>query len=246
MDDITPGVRLQKVLAEAGVGSRRACEELIAEGRVEVDGYVVRVQGMRVDPSAAVVKVDGMRVVTAPNHVYLALNKPRGVVTTMHDEHGRPTVGDLVAHRSVRLFHVGRLDAETEGLLLLTNDGELAYRLMHPSHGVRKTYLAEVSGVVSRDALRSLRTGVDLEDGTAKVDVVRVVASGNGRTLLEIIISEGRNRIVRRLCSAVGHPVDRLVRTAVGPVQLGSLKPGKTRRLTRPEIAALFDDSGDV
>ncbi|HVE97912.1 MAG TPA: pseudouridine synthase [Mycobacteriales bacterium] len=238
-------IRLQKVLADAGVGSRRACEELIEQARVEVDGAVVRVQGMRIDPTVAVVKVDGMRVVTAPDRQYLVLNKPRGVVTTMSDDRGRPTVGDLIAARSARLFHVGRLDADTEGLLLLTNDGDLAHRLTHPSHGVPKTYLAEVTGVVPKDALRRLRTGVELEDGPAAVDAVRVSATGQGRTLLELTISEGRNRIVRRLCAAVGHPVVRLVRTQVGPVTLGSLRPGKTRRLTAAEVAALFDAAGD-
>ena len=242
----TEGIRLQKVLADAGVGSRRACEELIAEGRVEVDGSVVRVQGMRVDPERAVVKVDGTRVVTAAERTYLALNKPRGVLTTMHDDRGRPSVGDLVADRGPRLFHVGRLDADTEGLLLLTNDGELAHRLTHPSHGVRKVYLADVNGAVSRHALRGLRGGVELDDGPARVDAVRIVASGEGRTLLEVALHEGRNRIVRRLCEAVGHPVVGLVRTQVGPVQLGSLKPGRTRRLTAAEIGGLYAASDDV
>ncbi len=234
------GVRLQKVLAEAGVGSRRACEELIDEGRVEVDGEVVRTQGRRVDPEIAVVRVDGVRVVTAPARLYLALNKPRGVLTTMHDDRGRPSVGDLIADRSTRLFHVGRLDAETEGLLLLTNDGDLAHRLMHPSHGVRKTYLVDVAGAVAKTEVRALRTGVVLDDGPARADVVRVVGSGDGRTLLELTLHEGRNRIVRRMCDAIGHPVHRLVRTQVGPVVLGSLKPGRTRRLTAAEVGGLY------
>lgn len=240
------GIRLQKVLADAGTGSRRACEELIAAGRVEVDGSVVRVQGMRVDPAVAVVKVDGMRVVTAAERVYLALNKPRGVLTTMQDDRGRPSVGDLVADRASRMFHVGRLDADTEGLLLLTNDGDLAHRLMHPSHEVRKVYLADVAGSVARSALRSLRGGVDLDDGPARVDAVRVVGNGEGRTLLELTLHEGRNRIVRRLCDAVGHPVHQLVRTQVGPVLLGSLKPGRTRRLTAAEVGGLYAAVDDI
>ena len=241
--DAESGIRLQKVLADAGVGSRRSCEALIAEGRVEVDGEVVRTQGRRVDPARAVVKVDGVRVATAPDQLYLALNKPKGVLSTMSDERGRPTVGDLVAQRSTRLFHVGRLDADTEGLLLLTNDGDLAHRLMHPSHGVEKTYLAEVSGAVGREELAALRRGVELDDGPAKAVRVRVVAAGEGRTLLELVITEGRNRIVRRMCAAVGHPVQRLVRTAVGPVALGSLKPGRTRRLTATEVGELYRSS---
>ena len=200
---------------------------------------------MRVDPATAVVEVDGMRVVTAADRVYLALNKPRGVVTTMDDDRGRPTVGELVAHRGDRLFHVGRLDAETEGLLLLTNDGELANLLTHPSHAVPKTYLVEVAGSVQKEALRALRTGLELDDGPARVDAVRVVGAGDGRTLLELVIHEGRNRIVRRLCDAAGHPVRRLVRTHVGSVSLGSLKPGKTRRLTPAEIASLYAASAD-
>ena len=233
------------MLADAGVASRRACEQLIEEGRVSVNGSVVRVQGMRVDPATAVVEVDGMRVVTSADRVYLALNKPRGVVTTMDDDRGRPTVAELVAHRSDRLFHVGRLDVDTEGLLLLTNDGELANLLTHPSHAVPKTYLVEVSGTVAKEALRALRNGVELDDGPARVDAVRVVGTGDGRTLLELVIHEGRNRIVRRLCEAVGHPVRQLVRTHVGPVSLGSLKPGKSRRLTPAEIAGLYAASAD-
>ncbi|HVF20298.1 MAG TPA: pseudouridine synthase [Mycobacteriales bacterium] len=234
------------MLADAGVGSRRACEELIEEGRVEVDGAVVRTQGMRVDPERAVVKVDGMRVVTAPERAYLALNKPRGVLTTMQDDRGRPCVGDLVAQRGGRLFHVGRLDADTEGLLLLTNDGDLAHRLMHPSHGVRKVYLADVTGTVSRDELRALRSGVELDDGPARADAVRIVGNGAGRTLLELELHEGRNRIVRRMCDAIGHPVQQLVRTHVGPVSLGSLKPGRSRRLTAAEVGGLFAAVEDI
>ncbi|MCW2570357.1 MAG: pseudouridine synthase [Frankiales bacterium] len=234
------GVRLQKVLAAAGVGSRRACEVLIAAGRVSVDGAIVREQGMRVDPETAVVRVDDMRVNTGTSRVYLALNKPRGMVTAMSDPQGRPTVGDLIEQRTDRLFHVGRLDAETEGLLLLTNDGELTHRLTHPSYEVPKTYVAEVVGPVARDVGRRLKTGVELEDGLARVDEFRLVGSSGNRVMLEVVLHEGRNHIVRRLLDSVGHPVQRLVRTAIGPVFLGDQRAGKLRPLTSAELAALF------
>src|ERR687897_1003539 len=224
----TEGLRLQKVLATAGLGSRRACEELIAAGRVSVDGKTVREQGMRIDPRTAVVAVDGSRINVRDDRVYLALNKPRGVLSTMNDPQGRPTVGDYVAERDLRLFHVGRLDADTEGLLLLTNDGELAHRLSHPSYEVPKTYLAEVLGPVARDVGKRLREGVKLDDSTSN------------RVLLELVLHEGRKHIVRRALAEVGHPVQRLLRTAVGPVQLGSQKPGKIRNLTRDELAGVF------
>jgi 23S rRNA pseudouridine2605 synthase len=234
------GVRLQKVLAGAGVGSRRACEELIAEGRVSVDGEVVREQGRRVDPETVVVHVDGMRVTTASNRIYLALNKPRGMVSAMSDPEGRPTVGDLVADRRERLFHVGRLDADTEGLLLLTNDGELAHRLSHPSFNVPKTYLAQIIGPVQRDVGKRLRAGVLLEDGPVKVDSFRLIDSAANKVLVEVVLHEGRKHIVRRLLAEVGHPVQSLVRTAIGPVQLGSQRAGRLRALTPHEVASLY------
>ena len=234
------GIRLQKVLAAAGLGSRRACEVLIEEGRVSVDGEIVREQGRRVDPQTNVIRVDTMRINTASDLVYLALNKPRGMVTAMADPEGRPCVGDLVATRRERLFHVGRLDAETEGLLLLTNDGELAHRLSHPSFEVPKTYLAEVLGPVARDVGRRLREGVELEDGIVKVDSFRLVDSNANRVLLEIVLHEGRKHIVRRALDEVGHPVQRLVRTAVGPVRVGDQRAGKLRALTLEELAGLF------
>jgi 23S rRNA pseudouridine2605 synthase len=234
------GVRLQKVLAAAGVGSRRACEVLIAEGRVSVDGEVVREQGRRVDPERAVIRVDTMRINTATGMVYLALNKPRGMVTAMSDREGRPAVGDLVSQRKERLFHVGRLDADTEGLLLLTNDGELAHRLSHPSFQVPKTYLAEALGPVARDVGRRLRAGVELEDGIVRVDSFRLVDSSANRVLLEVVLHEGRKHVVRRLLAQVGHPVQRLVRTAIGPVRLGDQRAAKLRALTREELGGLF------
>ncbi len=234
------GVRLQKVLAAAGLGSRRACEVLIAEGRVSVDGEIVRDQGRRVHPERAVIRVDTMRINTITGMVYLALNKPQGMVTAMSDREGRPSVGDLVANRKERLFHVGRLDAETEGLLLLTNDGELAHRLSHPSFEVPKTYLAEVLGPVARDVGRRLREGVELEDGMVRVDSFRLVDSNANRVLLEIVLHEGRKHVVRRALAEVGHPVQRLVRTAIGPVRVGDQRAGKLRPLTRDELAGLF------
>jgi 23S rRNA pseudouridine2605 synthase len=231
--------RLQKVLAGAGVGSRRACEELIAQGRVTVDGRVAEL-GDKVDPKEAEIYVDGERVIADDTVVYLALNKPRGVVSTMADERGRAAIADYLGNVPQRVFHVGRLDADSEGLLLLTNDGDLAHRLTHPSFGVAKTYLAEVPGPVPKGLRRRLLAGVELDDGPAQADDFRVVDSVPGRVLVEVVLHEGRKHIVRRLLGEVGHPVSRLVRTAIGPVKLGDLKPGRTRRLTRPEIAALF------
>jgi 23S rRNA pseudouridine2605 synthase len=238
-DRSATGVRLQKVLAAAGIASRRASEELIAAGRVSVDGVVVTEMGMRVDPVRAVIHVDGDRINVRDDLVYLALNKPRGVLSAMSDDRGRPTVGQLVADRPERLFHVGRLDADTEGLLLLTNDGELAHRLMHPTFGVSKTYLATVPAPVAKTVARRLRDGVDLEDGRAQVDGFRVVQEQGQRAIVEVVLHEGRNHIVRRLLAAVGHPVERLVRTAVGPVLLGGQRAGSLRELTRAELAEL-------
>lgn len=242
-------MRLQKVLASAGVGSRRTCEALIAAGRVEVNGELVREQGMRVDPSTAVIAVDGLRVaLPEANQVYLALNKPVGVLSAMSDDRGRMTLSDLLPDRfrspGRQLFHVGRLDADTEGLLLLTNDGQLAHRLTHPSYEVPKTYAAEILAPVPRDLGRRLRTGLELDDGHATVDSFRVVASSDNRAMVELTLHEGRHRIVRRLLDAAGHPVQRLVRTAVGPVRLGELRPGKTRPLTRQEVGLLYQAVG--
>ncbi|HEX4699300.1 MAG TPA: pseudouridine synthase [Actinomycetes bacterium] len=242
--DRPDGIRLQRVLASAGLGSRRACEELIEEGRVEVDGKVVVEQGMRVDPASAVIKVDGLRIATAPDHVYIALNKPRGVVSTMSDPEGRPSLQEYVGDRSARLFHVGRLDTDTEGLILLTNDGDLAHRLAHPSYGVVKTYLAEVTGPVARDVGKRLRAGVELEDGPVRVDGFRLVGQSGNRVMVEVSLHEGRKHVVRRLLGEVGHPVSRLVRTDVGPVSLGHLKPGKQRKLSQQEVGALYKAVG--
>jgi 23S rRNA pseudouridine2605 synthase len=232
------GVRLQKVLASAGLGSRRACEELIADGRVSVGGVVAEL-GTRVDPLTAVIHVDGDRVVVRDDLTYLALNKPRGVLSAMSDSRGRRTVGDLLGDRPDRLFHVGRLDADSEGLLLLTNDGELAHRLMHPSFGVAKTYLATVPAPVGKQVGRRVRAGVVLDDGPASVDSFRVIQTHGGQAIVEIVLHEGRKRIVRRLLAEVGHPVSRLVRTRIGPVHLGGQRAGTLRPLTRSELADL-------
>jgi 23S rRNA pseudouridine2605 synthase len=236
--------RLQKVLAAAGVGSRRASEELIAAGRVTVDGRVA-ILGDKVDPANAEIHVDGERVIVDANLVYLAMNKPRGVVATMADERGREAVADFLTNIPERIFHVGRLDADSEGLLLLTNDGGLAHKLMHPSFGVPKTYLAEVPGPMRRGVGRALLAGIELEDGPVQVDAFRLVDSMPGRVLVELVLHEGRKHIVRRLMDEVGYPVSRLVRTAIGPIRLGDLKPGRHRRLNRGEVAALFKSVGE-
>ena len=232
-------VRLQKALAAAGHGSRRACEELITAGRVEVDGVVVTELGRRVDPAVAVVRVDGARVNIRPDLVYLALNKPRGMLSAMSDARGRPTVGDLVTDRPQRLFHIGRLDADTEGLLLLTNDGELAHRLTHPSFGIPKTYLAEVPAPVRPEVGKRLRSGISLDGRNVEVDAFRVVQRDGDRAMVEIVLHEGRKHVVRRLLDAVGHPVTRLVRTEVGGVRLAGQRSGTLRELTREELAGL-------
>lgn len=238
------GVRLQKVLAAAGIGSRRACEQLIDEGRVSVNGKQVRGQGMRVDPAKDVIHVDGERIPTAQGILVLALNKPVGVLSTMEDDLGRPCVGDYVEQRNERLFHVGRLDAETEGLILMTNDGDLAHRLMHPSHGVEKTYVATLAGPLPKTLGRQLREGVELEDGLVKVDDFKVVSSVPGKVMVEVVLHEGRNHVVRRMFEAAGHPVLELVRTRIGPIALGQLRSGTTRVLGQAELGSLYTAVG--
>jgi 23S rRNA pseudouridine2605 synthase len=228
------GERLQKVLAARGFGSRRVCEDLIAEGRVTVNGEAA-VLGRRVEAETDRVEVDGVPVPIKPGLVYYLLNKPAGVVTTASDTHGRSTVVDLVPAEP-RVFPVGRLDAETEGLLLLTNDGDLTHRLTHPSFGVDKEYLAEVEGTPSPGELRRLREGVELDDGVTAPAKVALVSE----TVVRLVIHEGRNRQVRRMCEAVGHPVRRLVRTRIGPLTDRSLRPGAHRALTEAEVRALL------
>ncbi|QDP97284.1 rRNA pseudouridine synthase [Microlunatus elymi] len=235
------GVRLQKVLAAAGIASRRASEQMIAEGRVEVNGKTVDTQGMRVDPQTDVIRVDGARIPPPRRHVYLAFNKPRGVVSTLDDPEGRPTLAQYVEGRKERLFHVGRLDADTEGLLILTNDGEFAHRLAHPSYEISKTYVAEVAGAMDRATLHKLRRPVILDDGPVRADEIRLVSTTAERSMVTVTLHEGRNRIVRRMLDSVGHPVRRLSRVAIGPVKLGNLKPGELRDLDRDELGKLLD-----
>jgi 23S rRNA pseudouridine2605 synthase len=235
-------IRLQKLLAQSGVASRRKCEELMLDGLVEVDGEVVTRLGTKV------VRVEGKRLPPISDKVYLVLNKPRGVVSTMSDPEGRPTLGDLVADRPERLFHVGRLDTDTEGLIILTNDGDFAQHLAHPSHEVDKTYVAEVEGEVHVRTVRELLAGVTLDDGPVTVTHARVVGGdprreGSKRSIVELTIHEGRNRIVRRLLDHVGHPVRRLTRTQVGPVTLARLGSGEMRELTVAELGELMDSA---
>lgn len=238
------GVRLQKVLSRAGVASRRAAEEMIVDGRIQVDGRVVTELGRRVDPERAVIHVDGKRVIVNDTLVHLMLNKPTGILCTMSDDQGRPCIGDYLRQRQGKLFHVGRLDVDTEGLLLITNDGELAHRLMHPSYGVLKTYLAEVQGPIPKGLGRELTTGVKLDDGMVKVDRFRLVDAFGRNALVEIVLHEGRKHIVRRLLSQVGHPVSRLVRTAIDDVRLNNERPGAIRPLDNREVAALYHAVG--
>ena len=233
------GERLQKVLARAGVASRRVVEDMIDQGRVSVNGRTVQVQGMRVDPAVDKIAVDGSRIELGDDRVTYALNKPSGVITSMSDDRGRPTVGDMVGDLAPGLVHVGRLDQDTEGLLILTNDGELAHRLAHPRYEVRKTYLAQVSGSIPRDLARRLRSGVELEDGPVAVDAFSVVDTHAGQSVVEVVLHEGRKHIVRRLLASVGLPVSRLTRTAVGPVDLQRMRSGTIRRLSRQEVGAL-------
>ncbi len=238
------GVRLQKVLAAAGYGSRRACEGLISAGRVSVDGQVVRELGPRVDPVTAVVHVDGVRLQLDDSKVTLALHKPAGVVSSMQDEQGRPDLSQYVTDRAERLFHVGRLDEQTEGLLLLTNDGELAHRLTHPSYEIPKTYVATVEGAVARSLGQRLRSGITLDDGPARADRFTVLETLPNASVVEIELHEGRNRIVRRMLEHVGHPVTRLVRTRFGTIRLGQLKPGHTRVIDGTELGTLMSSVG--
>ncbi len=230
--------RLQKALAWAGLGSRRACEDLIREGRVTVNGEVAAL-GARVDPRVDRVEVDGVRVPLDPELRYFALHKPAGVVTTARDPQGRPDVSRYYPE-GTRVFPVGRLDRETEGLLLLTNDGELANRLMHPRYGVEREYLAEVEGSPSPRALARLTRGIDLEDGPARAGSARRVARAGGRSAVRIVMTEGRKREVRRMLAAIGLPVRRLVRVRVGPIRLGRLGPGELRELGAEEVRELM------
>ncbi len=238
-----PEERVQRALARAGFGSRRACEELIVQGRVTVNGTVSTL-GDRLDPDADSVTVDGVSVNLDPNVRYYALHKPPGVVTTMKDPQGRPDIRAFLPKEGPRVFPVGRLDRDSEGLLLLTNDGELGNRLLHPKYGIEKEYLAEVEGVPTDRQIARIRRGVELDDGLAKPASARIVGSSGARGAVRLTMTEGRKREVRRLLAEVGLPVTRLVRLRVGPVKLGDLAPGGIRELSPQEIQALARAAG--
>jgi pseudouridine synthase len=236
--------RLQKLLARAGLGSRRSCEDLIREGRVTVNGEKIEKLGAKASPDDDI-RVDGKPVTVPEGHVYLVLNKPPGYVTTRDDPHGRPTVMDLVPDDlRDRVFPVGRLDRDSTGLLMLTDDGDLTQRVLHPKHHVAKEYLADVEGTPSESQLRKLRSGVELDDGRTQPAEVMLVAQGGGEARLRITITEGRNRQVRRMCSAIGHPVRRLKRVAMGPLRLGELSLGAVRKLSETQVQALRQAAG--
>ncbi|MEV2194939.1 pseudouridine synthase [Streptomyces phaeochromogenes] len=237
------GERLQKVLARAGYGSRRSCEELVEQSRVEVNGEIVVEQGMRVDPENDEIRVDGLTVATQ-SYQFFVLNKPAGVVSTMEDNEGRQCLGDYVTNRETRLFHVGRLDTETEGVILLTNHGELAHRLTHPKYGVKKVYLAHIVGPIPRDLGKQLKDGIQLEDGYAKADHFRVVEQTGKNYMVEVTLHEGRKHIVRRMLAEAGFPVEKLVRVSFGPITLGDQKSGWLRRLSNTEVGMLMQEVG--
>ncbi len=241
---VPEGTRLQKVLASAGVGSRRACEKLISQGRVKVDGSVVRELGTRVDPAQSVIHVDDTRVTFDEANITLALNKPAGIVSSMADEFERPDLGQFVEHRPERLFHVGRLDTDTEGLILLTNDGELAHRLAHPSYEIPKTYVAVVEGIIRRGTPGQLLKGVTLEDGPVRLSEFKILEQGPESAIVELTLSEGRKHIVRRLLEHMGHPVQHLTRVKFGSIRLGDLKQGRTRVITGNELGHLMRTVG--
>lgn len=239
-DASTEGVRLQKVLANAGVASRRVVEQYIVEGRIRVNGAVVTELGTRIDPEKDLVDVDGVAVQLDVSKRYVMLNKPTGVVSTMRDENGRPDLRRFTEDWDERLYNVGRLDADTSGLLILTNDGELAHVLAHPSFGVTKVYIAKVEGTVAPRTIAQLTKGIELEDGPIAADKARLLDTSRDSSLVELTLHSGRNRIVRRMMAAVGHPVLELVRRQFGPLHLGTLPAGQTRELTKIERGALL------
>ncbi|SJN41302.1 Ribosomal large subunit pseudouridine synthase B [Microbacterium esteraromaticum] len=240
MGEAPEGVRLQKVLANAGVASRRVIEQYIVEGRIRVNGQTVTELGRRIDPESDLVDVDGTAVQLDVSKRYVMLNKPTGVVSTMKDENGRPDLRRFTDEWPERLYNVGRLDAETSGLLILTNDGDLAHVLAHPSFGVTKVYIAKVDGLVTAQTISTLTRGIELEDGPIKADKARLLDASRGSSLVELTLHSGRNRIVRRMMAAVGHPVDELVRRQFGPLHLGALPAGKARELSKIERGALL------
>ena len=243
--DDSNSIRLQKLLAQAGFGSRRKCEDMITEGRVEVDGELVTELGTRVDPHKQQVRVDGSRVRVNPNHVTLALNKSRKVLSAMDDPKGRYTLRDIVGDKYERIFHMGRLDYDSEGLILMTNDGELSQHVMHPKYEVEKTYVATLEGKISGTVCRRLvTTGVQLDDGWIKLDHCAIIDSSRDHTMVKVVLHSGKNRIVRRIFGSIGFPVKRLVRTQIGPIKLGDLKPGSYRVLSQTEVRSLSKEVG--
>lgn len=237
--DENAGVRLQKVMAAAGVASRRVCEDLIVAGKVRVNDRVVTELGTRVDPAVDRISVNGMPIQLDASRVYLALNKPRGVMSTMADENGRPDLAQFVIGYD-RVFNVGRLDSETTGLLIMTNDGDLAHKLAHPKFGVEKTYVARVAGRVEAGIVHKLLSGFELEDGFIKADRAHIIDIGDSESLIEITLHSGRNRIVRRMFEFLEHPVIGLVRRQFGPIHLGPLKEGRIRELNKMEVSSLL------
>ena len=243
--DDSNSIRLQKLLAQAGFGSRRKCEDMITEGRVEVDGELVTELGTRVDPHKQQVRVDGSHVRVNPNHVTLALNKPRKVLSAMDYPKGRYTLRDIVGDKYERIFHMGRLDYDSEGLILMTNDGELSQHVMHPKYEVEKTYVATLEGKISGTVCRRLvTTGVQLDDGWIKLDHCAIIDSSRDHTMVKVVLHSGKNRIVRRIFGSIGFPVKRLVRTQIGPIKLGDLKPGSYRVLSQTEVRSLSKEVG--
>lgn len=238
-DDLVEGIRLQKVMAAAGVASRRVCEDLIVQGRVKVNDRVVKELGTRIDPAVDRVSVNGMPIQLDASRVYLALNKPKGVVSSMADENGRPDLMQFVVGYD-RVFNVGRLDSETTGLIIMTNDGDLAHKLAHPKFGVEKTYVAKISGTATSQLIHKLLSGFELEDGFIKADRAHILDVSEFESLIEITLHSGRNRIVRRMFDFLGYPVIELVRRQFGPIHLGPLKEGRIRELSKVEVSALM------
>ncbi|MDN6024939.1 pseudouridine synthase [Bifidobacterium mongoliense] len=239
------GIRLQKLLAQAGFGSRRKCEEIIQEGRVEVDGELTTELGTRVDPGQQQIRVDGSRIRLDTRHITLALNKPKRVLSTMDDPKGRFTLRDIVGDRYERIFHMGRLDYDSEGLILMTNDGELSQHVMHPRYEVEKTYIATLEGRIGGNVCRRLVSqGVRLDDGLIKLDHCAIIDGNRDTTIVKVVLHSGKNRIVRRIFGAIGFPVKRLVRTQIGPIKLGDLKPGSYRVLSVTEVRSLSKEVG--
>ncbi|KAB8295447.1 pseudouridine synthase [Bifidobacterium avesanii] len=239
------GERLQKILAQAGFGSRRKCEQIILDGRVEVDGELVTELGTRVNMQRQQVRVDGSRIRINDRHVTLALNKPKRVLSAMEDPKGRFTLRDIIGDKYERVFHMGRLDYDSEGLILMTDDGELSQHVMHPKYEVEKTYIATVEGKLSGTVARRLVTqGVQLDDGWIKLDRCSILDQNREHTLVKVVLHSGKNRIVRRIFGAIGFPVRRLVRTQIGPIKLGELKPGSYRVLSQAELRSLSKEVG--